>query len=64
MSKNNLIEFEGREASTDPLNELLQAGVQGRSTENHYELRQACPGNQKAETTAAYTPGTVKRHCY
>ena len=28
MSKNNLIEFEGREASTDPLNERLQAGAQ------------------------------------
>ncbi len=28
MSKNNLIEFEYREASTDPLNELLQAGAQ------------------------------------
>ena len=28
MSKNNVVEFEGREASTDPLNELLQAGAQ------------------------------------
>jgi hypothetical protein len=28
MSKNNIIELEGREASTDPLNELLQAGAQ------------------------------------
>ena len=27
MSKNNIIEFEYREASTDPLNELLQAGA-------------------------------------
>ena len=30
MSKNNVIEFEGREASTDPLNELLQTGAQKR----------------------------------
>ncbi len=28
MSKNNIIEFEGREASTDSLNERLQAGAQ------------------------------------
>ena len=28
MSKNNIIEFEYREASTDPLNERLQAGAQ------------------------------------
>jgi len=28
MSKNNVIEFEGREASVDPLTELLQAGAQ------------------------------------
>ena len=30
MSKNNVIEFEGREANTDPLNERLQAGVRKR----------------------------------
>ncbi len=28
MSKNNIIEFEGREASTDSLNKRLQAGAQ------------------------------------
>ncbi len=28
MSKNNIIEFEYREASTDSLNERLQAGAQ------------------------------------
>ena len=28
MSKNNIVEFEGQEASADPLSELLQAGAQ------------------------------------
>ncbi len=28
MSKNNVIELEGREASIDPLSELLQTGAQ------------------------------------
>ena len=28
MSKSNIIELEGRDASADPLNELLQAGAQ------------------------------------
>ena len=37
MSKNNVVEFEGRGASTDPLNERLQDGVR-ESTQSWREV--------------------------
>ena len=60
MSKSNIIELEGREASADPLNELLQAGAQKLILQAVEAELYACLEQHSERRTEAGHAGVVR----